>query len=155
MIASKSWDAEAFAAAGLVRARDKSKRDAVDLSAEDAAPTAAGESFDMLRHRLVFPIADALGRPIAFGGRKIREEDDPKYLNTPESDVFHKQRTLYGLHLAKQRIMETRTAVLVEGYTDVVACHQAGATNVIAALGTALTPGHAGCCGASATGSSW
>ena len=144
MIASKGWDAEAFAAAGLVRARDKDKREAADLSAEGGAPLAAGESFDMLRHRLIFPISDALGRPIAFGGRKLREEDDPKYLNTPESDVFHKQRTLYGLHLAKQSIMESRTAVLVEGYTDVVACHQAGATNVIAALGTALTPGHAG-----------
>ncbi|BAM03010.1 DNA primase [Phycisphaera mikurensis] len=146
MVASKAWDAEAFAAAGLVRARDKSRRDAVDLSAgaPAAAAVADGGSFDMLRHRLVFPIADALGRPVAFGGRKIREEDDPKYLNTPESDVFHKQRTLYGLHLAKQKILETRTAVLVEGYTDVVACHQAGATNVVAALGTALTPGHAG-----------
>lgn len=143
MIASKGWDAEAFAAAGLIRARDRDKREATDLSSPGATRHAPGESFDMLRHRLVFPISDALGRPIAFGGRKLREEDDPKYLNTPESEVFHKQRTLYGLHLAKPAILDRRTAVLVEGYTDVVACHQAGATNVVAALGTALTPGHA------------
>lgn len=98
---------------------------------------------DLLVHRLVFPICDELGRPIAFGGRKIRDEDEPKYLNSPESPLFHKSRSLYGIHLAKQSIIKGRTAVVTEGYTDVIACHQAGFTQVVATLGTALTREHA------------
>jgi DNA primase len=98
---------------------------------------------DLLRHRIVFPICDELGRPIAFGGRKIRDEDEPKYLNSPESPIFHKGRSLYGIHLAKQAIVKERTAIVTEGYTDVIACHAAGITNVVATLGTALTKEHA------------
>lgn len=98
---------------------------------------------DLLKHRIVFPIFDELGRPIAFGGRKIRDEDEPKYLNSPESPVFHKSRSLYGIHLAKQAIIKTRVAIVTEGYTDVIACHAAGFTNVVATLGTALTVEHA------------
>lgn len=106
------------------------------------APESGGR-YDTFRHRLVFPICDEVGRPIAFGGRIIDPEDGPKYLNSPESDVFHKSRTLYGLHLARRAIVEARTAIVVEGYTDVVACHQAGVTNAVATLGTALTEEHA------------
>ncbi|MEM9418870.1 MAG: toprim domain-containing protein [Planctomycetota bacterium] len=80
--------------------------------------------------------------PIAFGGRKLRDEDDPKYLNSPETPLFNKSATLYGLHAAKKPIIDSKTAVIVEGYTDVIACHQAGANNAVAALGTALTPQH-------------
>ena len=97
---------------------------------------------DRLRHRLIFPICDALGRPIAFGGRRLRDEDDPKYLNSPETALFDKSSTLYGLDQAKKPIIDSKTAVIVEGYTDVIACHQAGANNVIATLGTALTRQH-------------
>jgi len=103
-----------------------------------------GEGYiDRFRNRLIFPIHDLLGRPIAFGARQIKPDDNPKYLNSPEHDKFKKSRTLYGMHLAGREIQKKRTAVLVEGYTDVIACHEAGFTNVIAALGTALTIEHA------------
>jgi len=108
-----------------------------------------GGCYDRLRHRLVMPIFDAIGRPIAFGGRILpgsaRDDAtaDAKYLNSPESALFHKSRTLFGLNLAKKPIIDSRTAVIVEGYTDVIACHQAGFTNVVATLGTALTRDHA------------
>lgn len=116
----------ALAAAGLVKARRE------------------GEGwFDMFRNRVMFPIADELGNVIAFGARKIAEDDEPKYLNSPESAVFSKSRALYALHLAKKSIIDTRTVIVTEGYTDVIACHAAGFTNVVATLGTALTRDHA------------
>jgi len=99
--------------------------------------------YDTFRNRLVFPICDDLGRPIAFGGRAIDPEDQPKYLNSPESPAFSKSRTLYGLHLAKRAILSSEQAIVTEGYTDVIACHQAGLNNVVATLGTALTREHA------------
>lgn len=102
-----------------------------------------GSHFDKLRHRLIFPILDSLNRPIAFGGRRLREEDEPKYLNSPETVLFDKSATLYGLHAAKKPIIDQRVAVVVEGYTDVIAAHQAGRGNVVATLGTALTARHA------------
>jgi len=108
-----------------------------------------GSRYDRFRHRLMFPIFDAIGRPIAFGGRILagsQLEDptaDAKYLNSPENPLFDKSRTLYGLNLAKKPIIDRRTAVIVEGYTDVIACHQAGFGNVVATLGTSLTRGHA------------
>lgn len=103
-----------------------------------------GGYYDSFRHRLMFPIQDQIGRVIAFGGRKIREEDDPKYLNSPETRIFEKSGTLYGLHQAARAIQAERVAVITEGYTDTIACHQAGIENVVATLGTALTPRHAG-----------
>ncbi|MFO0828511.1 MAG: DNA primase [Phycisphaerales bacterium] len=115
---------EAFLAAGLIRDGRNGRA-------------------DLLRHRIVFPIFDELGRAIAFGGRKIRAEDEPKYINSPESPLFHKSKSLYGIHLAKQSIIKSRVAVVTEGYTDVIACHEAGITNVVATLGTALTVEHA------------
>ncbi len=124
MIQSKGWANRGFELAGLVSQRD------------------SGGFYDRMRHRLIFPIFDAIGRPIAFGGRKLREEDEPKYLNSPETKLFNKSTTLYGLHLAKKPIIDQKTAVIVEGYTDVIACHQGGACNVVATLGTALTAGH-------------
>lgn len=125
MIREKGWDLRGFELAGLVSAREK-----------------GDGHYDRLRHRLIFPIFDALGRPIAFGGRKLREEQEPKYLNSPETMLFNKSATLYGLHLAKKPIIDSRVAVIVEGYTDVIACHQAGVRNVVATLGTALTSQH-------------
>jgi len=98
---------------------------------------------DLLRHRLVFPILDEFGRHIAFGGRVLRAGDEPKYLNSPESPVFHKSRALYGIHAAKRPIIEAGLAIVTEGYTDVIACHAAGVRNVVATLGTALTREHA------------
>jgi len=103
--------------------------------------------YDRFRHRLMFPIMDGLGRVIAFGARQLRSEDQPKYLNSPETPLFSKSMTLYGLHLAKKPIIDSHVAVVVEGYTDVIACHQAGVRNVVATLGTAFTRGHASALG--------
>ena len=101
-----------------------------------------GGHYDAFRNRLIFPICDELGRPIAFGGRQLDPADEPKYLNSAESSIFHKSRTLYGLHLAKRAIIDSKQAIVVEGYTDVIACHQAGIDNVVGTLGTALTEEH-------------
>ena len=99
--------------------------------------------YDTFRNRLMFPIRDDQGRVIAFGGRVMPGSEDPaKYLNSPETPLFSKSRCLFGLDLARQRIVETRTAVVVEGYTDVMMPHQFGITNVVSPLGTALTSQH-------------
>jgi DNA primase len=94
---------------------------------------------DRFRNRLIFPIVDVEGRPIAFGGRAM-EDVPPKYLNSPETPIFTKGRTLYGLHLARKAIQSAGSAVVVEGYMDLIACHQAGITQAVATLGTAITP---------------
>lgn len=100
-------------------------------------------AYDALRHRIIFPIHDQMGRVIAFGGRKIRDEDEPKYLNSPDTRLFHKSKTLYGLYQASREIQRQRTALITEGYTDTIACHQGGFGNAVATLGTALTREHA------------
>ncbi|MHB9059282.1 MAG: DNA primase [Bacillota bacterium] len=98
-----------------------------------------GDSYyDRLRNRVVFPIQDARGRIIAFGGR-VLDDSLPKYLNSSDTAVFAKGRNLYALNFARPSIREHGLAVLVEGYMDAIACHQAGVTNVVATLGTALT----------------
>lgn len=107
-------------------------------------PRHQGEGYyDTFRNRLMFPIRDELGRIIAFGGRVMPGSDDPaKYLNSPETPLFHKSRAVFGLDLARQRIVETRWVAIVEGYTDVIMAHQFGVTNVVSILGTALTEQH-------------
>lgn len=97
-----------------------------------------GEYYDRFRDRLMFPIWDRQGRVVAFGGRALGDAQ-PKYLNSPETPVFRKSRTIYALHLAKERMMAERTVLLLEGYMDVVAAHQAGFTHAVATMGTALT----------------
>lgn len=101
--------------------------------------------YDRFRHRLMFPIHDRLGRPVAFGGRALEGNDTahvPKYLNSPETPIFHKSRLLYGFHLAKHAIRQHEQAIIVEGYTDVLACHRQGITSAVGTLGTALTEHH-------------
>jgi len=100
-----------------------------------------GEYRDLLWDRLVFPIADERGRVIAFGGRTLTEAM-PKYLNTPETPLFSKRKCLFGLDKARDEMRKSRHAVIVEGYTDCIMCHQMGLRNVVATLGTALTPEH-------------
>jgi len=100
-----------------------------------------GSLRDFFYDRLMFPIADAQGRTVAFGGR-ILGDGEPKYLNTRDTVLFSKTKTVYGLEHAREQIVKTRRAVLVEGYTDVMMCHQFGVTNVVACLGTAITPEH-------------
>lgn len=102
-----------------------------------------GGFYDTFRHRLMFPIRNDVGQTVAFGGRVMPGNDSPaKYLNSPESPLFSKSKTLYGLDMAKQRIIETGTVAIVEGYTDVMMAHQFGVSNVVAVLGTGLTDQH-------------
>lgn len=103
-------------------------------------PRAEGGWYDLFRHRLMFPILDLQGRPVAFGGRALRDGDQPKYLNSKDSPLFAKGRTLYGLYQAREAIHRTGRAVIVEGYMDLVSCHQYGIQEAVATLGTALTP---------------
>src|SRR5208283_4916084 len=99
--------------------------------------------YDTFRNRLIFPIRDESGRVIAFGGREMPGSDSPpKYLNSPETPLFSKSRCVFGLDLARQSIVDKRTAVIVEGYTDVVMAHQFGVQNVVSILGTAMTEHH-------------
>ena len=101
--------------------------------------------YDRFRSRIVFPIHDRAGRPVAFGARALAEDTDhdgPKYLNSPETPIFRKGQTLYGLHLSRQAMRQAEQVIIVEGYTDVLACHQQGVANVVGTLGTALTDGH-------------
>ncbi|GAA3237180.1 DNA primase [Actinocorallia longicatena] len=98
---------------------------------------------DRFRGRLIWPIRDQTGDVIGFGARKLHDSDDgPKYLNTPETPLYHKSSVLYGLDLAKKDIAKLRKAVIVEGYTDVMACHLAGETTAIATCGTAFGDDH-------------
>jgi DNA primase len=96
-------------------------------------------SFDMFRNRVIFPIRDRQGRVIGFGGR-VMDDGVPKYLNTSETTIFHKSHVIYGLDLAQRAIRERDQVVIVEGYMDVIAAHQFGFDNVVACMGTALTP---------------
>ncbi|WP_430868937.1 DNA primase [Demequina aurantiaca] len=99
--------------------------------------------YDRFRGRLVWPIRDVTGEPIGFGARKLYEDDQgPKYLNTPETALYKKSNVLYGLDLAKGAIRSERTVVVVEGYTDVMACHLAGVMNAVATCGTAFGEDH-------------
>lgn len=96
--------------------------------------------FDKFRDRVICPILDASGKPIAFSGRKLSQnEKEPKYLNSPETVIFRKSRMLYGFHLARQTIRRTKRAVLLEGNLDVIKAHQIGIDNAVASLGTSLT----------------
>ncbi|MDF1553255.1 MAG: DNA primase, partial [Deferrisomatales bacterium] len=114
-----------------------------DLSTEAGliSPRRSGGHYDRLRDRLVFPIHDATGRVVSFGGR-ILGEGEPKYLNGPESPVFHKGAVLYGLHQGTEALRRERRALLVEGYLDVISLHARGIATAVAPLGTAVTPEH-------------
>jgi len=99
-----------------------------------------GTLYDRYRGRVMFPIHSFTGRVIAFGGRTLKNDKNvPKYVNSPESDIYHKSNVLYGLHFAKKAIRDEDNCYLVEGYADVISVHQAGIENVVASSGTALT----------------
>lgn len=101
-----------------------------------------GNLLDKFRNRVIFPIFDKNSNVIAFGGRVIADKEQPKYLNSPESEVFQKRSILYGLNFAQNEIRELDRAIIVEGYLDVIGCHVNGIKNVVAPLGTALTENH-------------
>jgi DNA primase len=98
--------------------------------------------YDRFRNRLIFPIRDARGRCIGFGGRVIRSEDQPKYLNSPETPYYRKSQVLYGLYEGLETIRQSRELIFVEGYLDVIRMHQFGFTQAVATCGTALTLEH-------------
>lgn len=102
-----------------------------------------GHVYDKFRDRVMFPIFDRRGRVIAFGGRVLEKDDGPKYLNSPETALFHKGRELYGLWQVRQAHQKIERLVVVEGYMDVVSLFQFGVTQAVATLGTATTPEHA------------
>ncbi|MBD1434529.1 DNA primase [Sphingobacterium sp. DN00404] len=98
--------------------------------------------YDRFRGRVIFPIHNLTGRVIGFGGRTLKTEKTiPKYVNSPESDIYHKSDVLYGLHFAKKAIKDNDMCYLVEGYADVLSMHQAGVENVVSSSGTSLTSG--------------
>ncbi|WIE55865.1 DNA primase [Curtobacterium sp. MCBD17_003] len=99
--------------------------------------------YDRFRGRLIWPIRDVTGATIGFGARRLLDDDKgPKYLNTPETPVYHKSQVLYGLDLARRDISKSKQVVIVEGYTDVMACHLAGVTTAVATCGTAFGVDH-------------
>ncbi|MGH2705737.1 MAG: DNA primase [Actinomycetota bacterium] len=103
--------------------------------------TDAGEHLDRFRGRLIFPIADVAGDVVGFGARALGDEQ-PKYMNSPETPIYHKAKILYGLDRAKSAMVRTGLGVVTEGYTDVIALHKAGVTNAVATCGTALGEEH-------------
>ena len=133
--AAPEWD-------GFVQYLTKKGRQIKDaVEAGLIARSDEGRHYDRLRHRIVFPIFDIQERIIGFGGRAFGD-DQPKYLNSPETPLFSKTRSLYGLNLARKSISETDGAIVVEGYTDVIAAHQSNFLSCVATLGTALTQDH-------------
>jgi len=99
----------------------------------------SGGEYDRFRERIMFPIRDRRGRTLGFGGRAMRSDQGAKYVNTAETDFFHKSQMLYGIDLAKEAIAKSGRVVVVEGYTDVLALHQAGIDEVVGVMGTAIT----------------
>jgi DNA primase len=119
---NRGYSAEELLAAGLIVERD------------NGLP-----GYDRFRHRLMIPIRDVQGRVIGFGARALSTDQVPKYLNSPQTTLFDKSATLYGLDLTRKHIRDTGQVVIVEGYMDVIQAHQRGARNVVAQMGTALT----------------
>jgi DNA primase len=124
--------------------RGYSREDLIDsglLTVREAEQSASSQStvFDRFRHRIMIPIRDENGKMVGFGARIVDPDDIPKFLNSPETPVFSKGRLLYGLDRARKPIRAADQAVIVEGYLDVIALHQAGYENVVSPMGTALT----------------
>jgi DNA primase len=124
-LASKNFSSDDVQKAGLVRPGKQGRGD-----------------YDLFRNRLLFPIHDLQGRMVAFGGR-VLDDSLPKYINSPETAVYHKGQTLYGLHQARDAMRHSGEALVVEGYFDVLALHRAGFAGAVATCGTALTADHA------------
>jgi len=139
--APDSWDA----LLNRLGSQEEERRQILQLGLIIERDTRGGERaagfYDRFRDRLMFPIRDSRGRVIGFGGRII-DQGEPKYLNSPETPLFHKGRELYGLYEARQARADFKRLMIVEGYMDVVRLHQAGITYAVATLGTATTQEH-------------
>jgi DNA primase len=132
--APDSWDALS------IFLRNKgATQDHIDRSGLVAKKEDGNRSYDRFRGRLMFPVLDVQGRPIAFGGRTLKGED-AKYINSPETAAYVKGRNLFGLNLTRDEIRRQGFAILVEGFLDLIVPYQSGVRNVVASLGTALTP---------------
>lgn len=124
----RNWGKEMMLEAGLIKKMDNSKQE---------------KYYDTFRNRIIFPIFDSAGRVIAFSGRFLgQDKNSPKYLNSPETKLFHKGDVLYGLNFAKNEIRRLNYAILVEGQMDLLMAHQAKTSNTVASSGTALTENH-------------
>lgn len=134
--APQSWDAL------TTHLRSKGFRDE-ELLAAGLLTSGQRGAYDRFRGRLVWPIRDLSGDVVGFGARKLHDDDQgPKYLNTPETPLYKKSQVLYGVDLARNAIVKSQQAVIVEGYTDVMACHLAGVGTAVATCGTAFGEGH-------------
>ncbi|MFM9008791.1 MAG: DNA primase, partial [Bacteroidota bacterium] len=131
--AFEKWDALTTAAAERGYQPDLLEKTGLTIAQEN-------RRYDRFRARVVFPIHNLTGRPVGFGARILKADPkSPKYLNSPETEIYIKSKNLYGIAHAKKAIIATDACYLVEGYTDVVSLHQAGVENVVASSGTALT----------------
>jgi len=132
--APDSWDALS------IHLRQKgATQDQIDRSGLVAKKEETGRTYDRFRGRLIFPVMDIQGKPIAFGGRTLKDED-AKYINSPETAAYVKGRNLFGLNLTRDEIRRNGFVILVEGFLDLIVPYQFGIRNVVASLGTALTP---------------
>jgi DNA primase len=120
---------------------ESSKQQLLEQSGMSIVKPEEKKQYDRFRHRIMFPIRDQRGRTLGFGGR-VLDNSTPKYLNSPETPVFHKGRELYGLYEARQALKEIPYLIMVEGYMDVIALAQFGIPNAVATLGTAMTDSH-------------
>ena len=136
--APDSWDAL------LTHGRDEHVDDEVMHKAGLIIPRAQSDGYyDRYRHRVIFPLFSHIGKVVGFAGRILdTDADQPKYINSPDTPVYHKSKVLYGLHQGKQAIRREKEVWVVEGYTDVMALHQAGIEHAVATCGTALTRQH-------------
>lgn len=131
----ETWDAFTKEALGKAYKLDYLDKTGLTITRED------GRHIDRFRGRVMFPIQSMSGRVLGFGGRILtNDKKAAKYLNSPESEIYHKSKVLYGIHHAKQAIAKQDNCYLVEGYTDVIQLHQSGIENVVSSSGTALTP---------------
>ena len=131
------YSAQYLVKAGLLKEKENEN---ADQEVENNEPN---RTYDAFRDRVMFPIHSESGKVIAFAGRTLQTDlKGAKYINSPESELFHKSDILYGMHLAKNTIVKENVCYLVEGYTDVISMHQAGVSNVVASCGTSLTEGH-------------
>ena len=134
---SAGYNAQYLVKAGLLKEKENEN---ADQEVENHEPN---RTYDAFRDRVMFPIHSESGKVIAFAGRTLQADlKGAKYINSPESELFHKSDILYGMHLAKNTIVKENVCYLVEGYTDVISMHQAGVSNVVASCGTSLTEGH-------------
>ncbi|HXA54497.1 MAG TPA: DNA primase [Solirubrobacteraceae bacterium] len=138
--APSAWDRVLLAS----RRGGYSERELYATGLAQRSASEQGRVYDRFRARIMFPLADMRGRVLGFGARALRDEQKPKYLNTSDNDLYHKGRHLYGADLARAHAAKAGSAILCEGYTDVIALHQAGIRNAVGLMGTALTPEQVG-----------